>query len=167
MNKLLIINILSLFLLAFSACEKNYFFDQKKTVANLNFWTYKDSLKYDFDLADTSVTYNLMMEVEHADQFAFENLYVKIHTIFPSGKRLGKLKSLQLIAPTGGWLGQKTGESVRSRLILQDHTIFKEFGHYSIVFEQFMRRDSLPGIQSIRFLVEKTDEKRAFKTLKK
>jgi gliding motility-associated lipoprotein GldH len=167
MNKLLIFNVLSLLSLLFVACKKDYFFEQKKTTAQPEFWAYKDSIRFDFDLIDTSVTYNLIVDVDHADKFAFENLYVKIHTIFPSGKRLGKLKSLQLMTPTGGWLGQKSGETVQANLVLQDHTIFKEPGHYSIVFEQFMRRDSLPGITAIGLSVEKTNEKRTAQRLQK
>jgi gliding motility-associated lipoprotein GldH len=167
MNKILIISVLVLLATLFLACENESFFEQKKEVANADFWTYNDSIRFDFDLSDTSVTYNLMVDVEHAEKFAFENLYVKIHTIFPSGKQLGKLKSLQLIAPTGGWIGRKSRESVRTRIVLQDHTVFKEPGHYSIVFEQFMRRDSLYGIHAIGLAVEKTTEKRVSKSLNK
>lgn len=158
MNKLLIISLLTLF----AACKNDLLTEQKKSVAGEN-WAYADSLRFDFDLVDTSHVYNLFVDIEHDERYPFENIYVKIHTILPSGKRLSKTRSLQLAGLAGEWLGNGSGEKITARLMLQERAFFREPGHYALVFEQWMRRDSLPGIGAVGLAVQKTAEKREVK----
>ncbi len=159
MNKQLIINQLALLVLLFAACKNDMMTEQTKTVAGQN-WAYADSLRFDFDLLDTGFVHNLFVDVVHAEGYPFENVYVKIHTILPSGKRLSKTRSLQLSGPAGEWIGSGSGEKISARLMLQERTFFREQGRYSLIFEQWMRQDSLPGIRAIGLAVQKTDEKR-------
>ena len=162
MKKQWMVSAFAVFAALFFACRNDMLLDDKKTVVGKS-WAYPDSLRFDFDLADTSHFYNLFVDVEHADDYPFENLYVKIHTILPSGKRLSKTRSLQLAAPSGEWLGSGSGEKITARLVLQEHALFREPGHYALVFEQWMRQDSLTGISAIGLAVQRTNEKRGDK----
>ena len=162
MKKQLTISVLCAFTGLILGCKHDFLLEEKKSVAGKT-WVQADSLRFDFDLVDTAHVYNLFVDVEHSDGYPFENLYVRIHTVLPSGKRLVKIRSLQLAGPAGEWLGSGSGEKIKARVTLQEHAYFGQPGHYALVFEQWMRQDSLPGISAVGLAVQKTAERRGAK----
>lgn len=121
-------------------------------------WYYKDSLSYDFTIKDTSKIYNLYLQVEHADTFAYENLYVKIHTIFPNNQRLEQQVSLELANKAGIWNEESNGGECRPLIALQEGAFFNQIGKYKLTIEQFMRFEPVLGVKKIGFLLQNTGE---------
>ena len=78
----------SLMAFFFSSCGPDYILDQTYEIEN-QAWTYSDTLNFDIDVQDSTKIYNLIIEVEHSVEFSNQNMYVMIHTAFPSGQRLG------------------------------------------------------------------------------
>ena len=154
MNKLLIFNGLAACFALLASCENNFLIEEKQPVHGEN-WTYSDSLRFEFEVTDTSKRYNLYVDFDHAADFPTENIYVRIGTIFPSGKRLLKQRSFLLADPSGAWLGDCSGGQCSVRVLLQESTFFQETGKYTLIFEQWMRQDSLPGIRAVGLAVEK------------
>lgn len=159
MNKRLIFNGLALFFSLLAACENNFLIEKKLPVQGEN-WTYADSLRFEFEVTDTSKLYNLFVDFDHASSFPTENIYVRIGTVFPSGKRLLKQRSFLLAGPTGDWLGDCSSGKCSIRIPLQESTFFQETGKYTLIFEQWMRQDSLPGVRAVGLAVEKTEAKK-------
>jgi gliding motility-associated lipoprotein GldH len=152
-------SLLVLTIFTFFACNNEHFlYDKKCDIANAH-WSYSDTLNFDFEIKDTFKIYNLYMEVEHPDNYSFQNLYVMTHTKFPSGERPSQRINVDLAANNGEWLGKKSGTNFTHRIDLQQNAYFNVSGKYQLTLAQFMRVDSLP-IKSIRFFVEETKQTR-------
>jgi gliding motility-associated lipoprotein GldH len=118
-------------------------------------WSYPDTLSCAYTVADTQQVHDLLLDIGHSTSYGFQNLYVKIHTYFPSGRHLQQVVSLELADKFGTWQGHCSGETCHIRIPIQEGAYFQETGTYRLTIEQFMRTDPLPGVSSITFLLEK------------
>ncbi len=152
------ITLILLGILVFS-CGKNYQY-QKSYDLEGEQWTYADSLSFSFDIQDTTKIYNLYLQLEHSTDYDYQNLYTYIHTQFPSGDRLDEKLSLQLANKAGYWEGKCGKKHCKLTIPIQENAYFNQLGTHSLILEQYMRMDSLPGIKSIAFMLEDTKVKR-------
>ncbi len=161
MKRLLFLGALAASLLFF-ACQGNVIFEEEQKIP-AGGWRYADTLNFSFPVTDTTLLYNLLLDFEYADTFPDQNLYVNLHTLFPDGKRLHKMKSFEFFGPDGKPLGRCSGHTCRSTTMLQENAFFKLTGTYMITIEQFGRREALAGVKSVALRVEKTGKKRGEK----
>ncbi len=143
-----------------SSCKDDKLFQFSKDFPAAT-WAYGDSAVFDFDIADTSKRYDLWLTVRHRRDYAFENLYVKFTTIFPGRQKLLKGKdrseqvtSLTLARKDGSWYGSCSGERCAHDIPIQTRAWFPQPGRYRLVIHQYMRTDSLPGIEGLDFAVK-------------
>lgn len=141
--------------LCLASCGENYHYDAEKTIPN-GVWTYADSLHFAYNISDTTAKYNLYVDITHADTFASQNLYLRFHTIFPDGKRASSVLSFDFFNSKGENNGKCSGGRCTLRSVIQKNAFFRQSGEYKLVIEQFMRQDSVPGIQSVGLMVEKS-----------
>ena len=116
-------------------------------------WVYADSLDYNFEVKDTTAIYDLVLELKHSPEFAFQNLYVQTTTHFPSGEIVKSPMSIDLGDLAGRWNGDCGSKSCKAPVMLRDDFRFREMGNYRIVFEQFSRNESIAGIQSMELFL--------------
>ncbi len=150
LQKLLIV---SAFALLLASCSDDVIYEKTLDIPGES-WVYGDTLKFDFDIADTTKTYSLLLDVTHAGDYGFQNLYVQFHTIFPSGKKETKLVSLELAAQTGIWNGECSGNECNVEIPLQSKAVFKETGKHTLAIEQYMRKSPLPGLKSMSLKIK-------------
>lgn len=139
---------LCLYCLLLTSCGESYIFEKTLAVPDGN-WRYDQPLDFDFEIPDTSARYDLLLDVQHAGDYGFQNLYVQFHTTFPSGKAETQLVSLELAAQTGIWNGECSGNSCTVQIPLQVNAIFQELGTHRISVEQYMRKNPLPGVEGM------------------
>ena len=63
-------------------CKTDYILDQIQTV-NDGVWVETDVKEFAFEIADTTIRYDVLLDIQHLDSYGFQNLYVKIRTIYP------------------------------------------------------------------------------------
>ena len=131
-----------------SACSQGTLVKESQDVQD-GVWGYADSLRFQAAIEDTSRLYDISLLVKYDKSYAYQNLYVKVHTHFPQGKVLSPSLSLELADKSGQWLGKCSGKTCRVEIPIQQNAYFDEKGVYSFTLEQYMRVDSLPGIRSI------------------
>lgn len=154
---------LALFVLLATAlwsCRQSVVYEETFEIDPQRGWLYADSLTYVFSIDDTLQIYNLYMEVDHLVDYPYQNLYINIRTIFPDGNSLAQILSLELSDKQGFWEGDCNSKDCNLRILIQERVYFNQKGDYRIVVEQYMRTDSLSGLQSIGLQLEKTEEKR-------
>jgi gliding motility-associated lipoprotein GldH len=144
--------------LAINACEPGYFFEAEKNIPNGQ-WTYRDTLDFKFSVADTTVLYNLYLDFTHADSFPNQNLYVRLHTRFPDGRRLSKPISFDFFDAEGNPAGKCSGHACRAHIAIQQNAFFNQAGEYLLTLEQFTRRDSLAGLRAVGLAIEKSGKR--------
>jgi gliding motility-associated lipoprotein GldH len=117
-------------------------------------WTAAFRPRFSFDVADTTKLYNMRLSVTHSGNYAWENVYVKLHTFFPDGKQTEYTKSIDLAKASGEWLGKGWGSEKTLVVPLIDTFFFNRPGAYALEIEPFMRTDSLQGITALGLIVE-------------
>ena len=142
-----------------SACGPDYAYQKTYAIDGAN-WTYADSLKFEFEVNDTSDVYNLWLTVDHNIDYEFQNLYINIRTKFPSGSQLAEPLSLELANRIGQWYGKCNNSYCHLRIPIQEGAFFNQTGKYEITLDQYMRQNPVAGIRNIGFLLEKTDQSR-------
>lgn len=154
--------IILLFLLTalLSACGPNYIYKKSYNI-NEGGWTYEDTLNFEIEISDTSGLYNLFLELEHAPDYRFQNLYTRISTEFPTGERLQKELSLELAYKGGAWQGDCNNKVCHVLIPIQERAFFNMQGKHIITLEQFMRESPITGIKKIALKVENTGEVRS------
>lgn len=125
-----------------------------------NQWAYEDSIQFNFAIADTLQLYDLVLELKHSTDYAYQNLYTKIHTHFPDGQRLSKPVSLELANAAGEWRGNCNAETCTTPIPIQTGAYFNQPGDYTIVVEQFMRESPVNGVQGLTLKVRDTGRRR-------
>jgi len=156
-NTLFLLSIFSL--LFFLACEEDFYFESNKTITS-DQWTYQDSLDFTFSIADTSTIYNLYLDINHSTAYPYQNIYLKVATRFPSGKRIKEQLPIDFADKTGKWYGNCDEEWCKLRVNLQQGAFFNAIGEHTITLEQFMRVDPLPGVRELSIKLEDTGRKR-------
>jgi gliding motility-associated lipoprotein GldH len=139
--------------LFFTACNKDVIFEKTTNIPDAS-WSYDNPLPFEFEVTDTTKAYQILLAVEHAGDFGFQNCYVQITTKFPNGEENKQPISLELAAQSGIWSGKCSGNDCSIEIPLQGKAKFKQPGKHSITVEQFMRVNPLPGIKAISLKVK-------------
>ena len=143
-----------------TACGQPALVDREIDIPDAG-WTYADTLRWDFEVADTNAIYDLLLSVEHGTDFRYQNCYVRFHTLFPLGEVLSEQVSLELQTPVGQWLGNCGSSDCKLTIPIQQNAFFNQPGKYAILMEQYMRQDSLPGLASFNLRIEDTGKRRS------
>lgn len=143
-------------LLGFTACQTDLIHDQT-LMPEEEGWSYNEPLTFDFQVQDTSLHYEFLLDVSHNRDYPFQNLYTRITTHFPDQSSQENIVSLELANQIGLWEGQCKGENCKLTIALQEKARFNQPGHYQLRFEQHTRQDSLPGINSLRLRIISPD----------
>lgn len=142
--------------LLFAACGSRYEFQAEHTFPGA-VWAWQDTLDFKFNIADTAARYDLILAFTHQADFANQNLYVRLKTHFPDGHHTTDVQSFDLFDTQGASLGDCSGKACTVTLDLQKSVHFRQPGDYTLTLEQWMRRDSVPGIQKVEMLVKKVE----------
>ena len=148
------LSIILLFLLI-TACDSNRVYEDYNDLEEA-FWHLDSIQVFRFDIEDTSRAYNLKATFRNASSYPFYNLYFQYTLADSSGNILRQqLKEVDLFdSKTGQPYGSGLGDLFDHSFILEEGYSFENTGEYSLSFEQYMRRDTLPFILSVGARVE-------------
>ncbi|HMX38793.1 MAG TPA: gliding motility lipoprotein GldH [Saprospiraceae bacterium] len=144
-------------LIGLHACGPEYLYQGQQPIAGGQ-WMYRDSAVFRFQVPDTSTRYDFFLDIEYDEAYPFQNLYLRLSTDYPNGRRLSKVMSFDLFDTQGEVLGKSASGHSRLRTPLQENAYFNAAGQYSVTVAQHTRRDSLAGIKSIGLAVVRRKE---------
>ena len=134
-------------LLLLSACGPAVVYDEE--VALPGQWTYADSAVFAYEIADTSLRYDLQLSLKHTDAFPTQNLYARFVTAYPNGLRESQPVSLELADKYGRWLGDCGGERCTLTVPIQRGAQYPEPGRYGLILHQYGRTEALNGVEGV------------------
>ena len=137
----------SLILFLISSCDKAPIYQQKENLGES--WLHADSVRFNLPAPDTSTAYAMTLDLLHTLDYPFQNIYFKITTVYPSGRRTSNLLNIDLADKSGAWYGNWGSKNCLLVAPLRDNFYFSEAGEYSITMEQFTRLDPLPGLTGL------------------
>jgi gliding motility-associated lipoprotein GldH len=150
LNKIIII---FLGLLVINSCS-----NEKIFTAEMKFddgkWAYSEPLKGTFEIKDTLQSYDIELNINHKDDYPFQNIYLRITDDF-TGTTVTDTVNINLADEYGVWSGKGISKNRELNSILRKSFKFKSQEKYNFSIDQFSRPDSLNGIRSIEFTVLK------------
>jgi gliding motility-associated lipoprotein GldH len=135
----------------FMACGPKVIYENEQPITQP--WTYTDQVAFNFEVQDTSIAYDLHLDVEHNENFGYENAYIEVTTIFPNGKKVVSPLSLQLASSEGSWIGNCSGEKCEIDILLATKAFYNQKGKYSIMINQHSRSEKLEGINALKLKI--------------
>jgi gliding motility-associated lipoprotein GldH len=137
------------------SCDSNRIYEN-----NIDFkdrsWKIAEPAQFEFQITDTAKKYNLLMDVRNSIDYPFARLFVNYQLKKDSISLSKELISVYLF-------DQKTGKPFGTSGIgdIYDHQFFiiknysfEKAGKYNMSFQQFMRKDTIPGILAVGLRVE-------------
>lgn len=145
-------------LFSLSACNSDVIIDEDYTIPEYG-WAYNEQAAFEFEIEDTTALFRMAVDIDHSTEFPFQNIYLRIHSVFPNDTTNIIQHSVELQEPNGQWIGGCSGEDCSVRVILSENMYFNQTGTHKISFEQYTRRDSLKGIEKWGLILEKMGTK--------
>jgi gliding motility-associated lipoprotein GldH len=121
-------------------------------------WSKDEMPEFTFVITDTAVAYNLYTNLRYDRDYLFSNLYFNWTLRDSSGTLQEKLTNAMLFDQKSGKpLGSSAiGFVFDEQVALLSNYRFGKPSTYTLRLEQFMRRDTLPGIRSVGLRVERS-----------
>ena len=112
---------------------------------------YSDSLLvFDVEIADTTATYRVEVDVRHAGTYAYRNLYVGRDVLNTGGTVYRDTAEFQLASPEGQWIGDGiTGLKTVPLPYRSEGLRFPKPDTYRFRLQHLMRDEPLKGIHSV------------------
>jgi gliding motility-associated lipoprotein GldH len=145
------------FLVGICACNSDTLY-KSEIVLPEEGWVRTSPVSYDIEIQDTSVFYEMMLDVKAKESYRYQNLYVNIETLFPDGKTEKDIVSLELGTPGGKWHGKCSSGACNVPVQLQQLFKFPQKGQYKISLHQFTRIDTIKDLSSLTLSINKAIE---------
>jgi gliding motility-associated lipoprotein GldH len=156
MNSIKTILGVGVILLLLGSCDNtNYHFKAKIDFDNAT-WKYSDTTDFEVMINDTLKRYNIGLNINHSKDYLHQNIYLRIHTKFPDGKRFSQRVNIDLADKSGKWYGKSSGNSWKVETYIQKDAFFNQIGKYTFTIEQFTRNEHLENINNLTFYLEDT-----------
>jgi len=137
-----------------SSCDSKRVFDDNKTLPD-NIWDKTNKVSFAVNITDTVSAHNVYINVRNADGYPYGNLYLFIHTKFPSGQTFTDTLECVLADANGKWLGDGLGDIYDNQILFKRNVRFRQSGTYTFDLEQGMRLEKLPLIMDVGMRIEK------------
>lgn len=151
----------SLSLLLLVACNTNTIYSKYESIDVDNGWSKNEKIKFEVNLEETEPAYNVFVHVRNSEGYPYRNLFLFLHTTYPSGKKVTDTLECLLANEKGEWLGNGAGDLWDNTILFKRNVSFPEKGKYLFEYEQAMRYgdanfiDPLPLILDVGLSIEK------------
>jgi len=141
-------------------CDSKRVFENNFEFRDRN-WKIAEPIQFEFQIADTSKKYNLLMNIRNSLDYPYARIFVNYDLQRQDNTSLSKNMISQYL------FDQKTGEPFGTSGIgdIYDHQFpilknysFNTVGTYKMRLNQFMRMDTIPGILAVGMRVERVSE---------
>ena len=141
-------------LLIAGCTDANAVLDQNARIDNLN-WAYVNKIKYDVAIEDTTVAYNLYLNLRVTADYKYANLFALIGEGRAGSKPHYTRYEFKLANPDGEWLGKGSGNLFSYQIPFKTDYHFPARGTYHFEIEQNMRNNPLREVSDVGLRVEK------------
>jgi gliding motility-associated lipoprotein GldH len=148
-----------LFLFVSTGCDRNRVFENNIDIPDYS-WDVKNKLSFEVNIDDTVSLHNLYVNVRHASQYPYANLYVFITIKFPNGKLAKDTLECVFSDQNGKWKGEGMVDIWDNQILWKPNVKFPIKGKYTFEYEQAMRTEQVPFIMDVGLRVEKVKKKK-------
>jgi len=148
--------IIVLFVLFVSSCTTVGVFEKNVAIPG-HAWSSNFKPEIQFEVSDTAARYNIYIVLRHSDAYRYKNIWVNVHTFYPSGDSTSQALDLTLATDEKGWLGSGMDDIFEHRIPItppQNPQPLRA-GTYRFVLENIMREDPLKHVMNVGIRLEK------------
>ena len=138
-----------------TSCNNEVYFQETIDLPESG-WKYDEPLEFSFDIQDTTLLSDIILDVDHSIDFGYQNMYTNIYTVFPAGDTTSSVVSLDLTDKNGKWAGNCKGSECSLQITLRERTLFPKRGQYKIILDQYSRNSSITGIKNFGLIIKKS-----------
>lgn len=142
--------------ISFFGCKDNLLYKQNIKIEQ-QVWNNQELL-YRWSAKDTSIKYDLVLNVKYNDKIPSQNIYIHCTSTNPSGDSTNQNVSLELLDITGKPLGNCGFGSCTAHIVLASKVYFPTLGEYSLKILPFSRINPIPGLMDIGLTIEKSTD---------
>lgn len=139
----------------FSSCEHAEIISESK-VFDSQIWRRFDILKFDFTIENPDVTYDVMLLVEHTDNYYSDHLTTNITFYMPGGSMRSRDYTFKLQNDKLEWLGKIENNTVSHVFPVITEMKFPEAGDYKVRIESKMTKYNLEDMKSVGLSIKPT-----------
>lgn len=141
-----------------TSCQSDVLYKQQIKIPQAK-WAYNFIPKYEWEIKDTALRYDILLLVNHTLDAKYQNTYVQLLTQYPDAKVYDNSLSLELFEANGKPQGKCTANDCIAEIALQENVYFPQLGKYHIEIKQNTRDSIIDGIKSIELIIHKKDNK--------
>ena len=156
MKQNILILIISLILLFSISCDSKKLYESNVEIPE-GIWDVNNVAQFKFGIEETSIPYNLKVNVRNTQFYMAQNLWVFIKTSSPTNKVQYDTLNCILADDKGKWLGSGMGDIWDITIPYKQSIGFPEKGQYTVEIKHGMRMDKLPMVLEIGLRVEKAE----------
>jgi gliding motility-associated lipoprotein GldH len=135
-----------------AACNSNVVFESSVDIKNSQ-WNKNDICVFPFTPRDTITQYDVLLNIEHSNTYAYSNLYMFSETRFPNQQFTRDTIEFILADANGEWTGKSWFSTYSNTFVFKQAIQFPYNGEYTFSLEQAMRcvnkECTLNGIEKI------------------
>ena len=156
MRKHIVFIMLIIAVATLSSCDRNKVYEEFVETDDL-VWYSSKPLSFEFEISDTSALHDIYVNVRHANQYPYSNLWLFINSWSPSGLKATDTLECVLADEHGKWAGSGLGDIWDMQILWKKNVRFATPGKYHVEYNQAMRTDNLVGIMDMGLRVELAD----------
>lgn len=139
------------------SCDSSVVYEENLKIEN-NAWSSEKPLIFQANIQDTTVGYNVYINLRNASHYPFSNVFVFLNTTLPNGQLDRDTLEIMLASKDGKWLGKGLGDIWDNRILFKRNVSFPMAGEYRFELIQAMRLDPLPGMMDGGIRIEKVTQ---------
>ncbi len=142
-----------------TSCDKARVYEFDHDFADRT-WKVKDMPAFEFEIVDTLAFYNVYYRIRNSSDYPYSRIFVQYSLQNPAKAETAKklISNYLFDQKTGIPMGSSgIGDVFDHQFLLLPKYKFKQAGKQTIRLEQFMRTDTLRGIEAVGIRVEKVE----------
>lgn len=145
--------------LVMASCSSNTVIDEQSDIKE-GLWHLDSLVVFNFEIEDTTSSYQVQYNVRYAVDYPYYNLYLKYFLEDSTGQILSSdMQELLLFDKKDGEpIGDGIGDLFDRTIPVFDQQKFVSPGAYTFKVKQLMRNEELPGILAFGLKIEKPEE---------
>ncbi len=146
----------AIIILIIVGCGGKHFYEKYQEIPG-NVWQADKPVVFTVNIDDADAYYNISLNIRHAYNYQYKNLWLFIKTISSEGKE--RQDSLNCILADGQtWNGSCLGDICDLEVPFGDSIKFANTGTYTFEIYQGLRVEQLPFISEIGLIIDKLGE---------
>ncbi|WP_140936997.1 gliding motility lipoprotein GldH [Sphingobacterium lumbrici] len=131
-----------------SSCIDGAYYENSSTIPNYS-WSYDDIQKFEVNIDDATVRYDMYINLRHSADYNFSNLFILLHEKGKGLKDTAYRKEIVLAQLDGRWLSNSAGGVYENQYLAKENFTFPDTGKYEFAVEQNMRENPLKDIINV------------------